>query len=387
MLPVFISYSHDSDAHRQRVLAFAERLRGDGVKVVIDRDHPGGPDEGWPKWCEDQIKRGGRILMVCTETYRRRYDQQEAPGTGLGVIYEADSIRTLLWKLAGRNNRVRPLLLDAADERHIPEKLGAQHRFYADQPDSYADLLLWLRGSDDVTADTGSIAWPAPATGYDWGLADRRPEFSLLRQMLGGQSAQRILLIEAPSGRGKSVLFAELGGYARQLGLANALLDFKGCPTLEDLFQTLLLDLDADMLSATRSAAPGERAYRLIEELQGLRRPLLLLLDTYEQASEDSRKWLELQLLPRLDRAPAVIVVIGGQRIPAADPPWHQMAERRQLAAIEQPEDWIAYIGARCQGLTLPTELIASFVAATNGEPSMLRMMLDNLHHKQTSGG
>ena len=31
---VFISYSHDSDEHRERVLALANRLRSDGVAEV-----------------------------------------------------------------------------------------------------------------------------------------------------------------------------------------------------------------------------------------------------------------------------------------------------------------------------------------------------------------
>jgi len=54
---VFISYSHDSDTHRERVHALADRLCGDGIEVVIDRDQlPGGPPEGWPLWSEAQAR-------------------------------------------------------------------------------------------------------------------------------------------------------------------------------------------------------------------------------------------------------------------------------------------------------------------------------------------
>jgi hypothetical protein len=50
---VFISYSHDSDEHKAKVRAFAKRLRGDAIDLVLDEDkEPGGPDEGWPAWCE-----------------------------------------------------------------------------------------------------------------------------------------------------------------------------------------------------------------------------------------------------------------------------------------------------------------------------------------------
>ena len=34
---VFISYSHDNEEHRQRVLGLSERLRADGFETMIDR--------------------------------------------------------------------------------------------------------------------------------------------------------------------------------------------------------------------------------------------------------------------------------------------------------------------------------------------------------------
>jgi hypothetical protein len=77
---VFISYSHDSVAHQDRALDFADRLRAHGVDAVIDR-YVQFPPEGWPAWCEAQIRKAGFVLMVCTETYRRRVDGDEAPGT------------------------------------------------------------------------------------------------------------------------------------------------------------------------------------------------------------------------------------------------------------------------------------------------------------------
>lgn len=43
---VFISYSHDSDAHRAFVLEFANRLRADGVDCQLDRYVQGFPAEG-----------------------------------------------------------------------------------------------------------------------------------------------------------------------------------------------------------------------------------------------------------------------------------------------------------------------------------------------------
>ena len=75
MPQVFISYSHDSDDHKQRVLALADYLRATHhINVVIDRDMlPGGPAEGWPHWSEDQVRRADKVLVACTEQYCRRY--------------------------------------------------------------------------------------------------------------------------------------------------------------------------------------------------------------------------------------------------------------------------------------------------------------------------
>ena len=54
-VPVFISYSHDSDEHREQVLGLSERLRADGIETVLDQYVNGSPAEGWPRWMLDQL--------------------------------------------------------------------------------------------------------------------------------------------------------------------------------------------------------------------------------------------------------------------------------------------------------------------------------------------
>jgi hypothetical protein len=76
MTKVFISYSHDTVAHQKRVLGFAHRLRADGIDAEIDLWNAS-PPEGWPLWCERQIAAADFVLMVCTETYRRRVSGDE----------------------------------------------------------------------------------------------------------------------------------------------------------------------------------------------------------------------------------------------------------------------------------------------------------------------
>ena len=82
---VFISYSHDSDAHRKRVLALSERLREDGIDADLDQYVKGTPPEKWPRWMLNRLDWADFVLLVCTPTYYHRFRGHEEPGKGKGV--------------------------------------------------------------------------------------------------------------------------------------------------------------------------------------------------------------------------------------------------------------------------------------------------------------
>jgi len=79
---VFVSYSHDSQEHKQWVLDLATRLRTSGVDAILDQWDLG-PGGDLPHFMEQSIASSSRILMVCTE----RYVQKADAGAG-GVGYE-----------------------------------------------------------------------------------------------------------------------------------------------------------------------------------------------------------------------------------------------------------------------------------------------------------
>ena len=116
---VFISYSHDSAAHEDRVLAFANRLRGDGIDVVLDQDEVA-LAIGWPLWMQKQISNARFVLLVCTPTYLRRTMKEEATGKGLGVSWEAHIIYQELYEAGAVNTRFIPVLLDNTEVHCIP---------------------------------------------------------------------------------------------------------------------------------------------------------------------------------------------------------------------------------------------------------------------------
>ena len=72
------------DRPAQGVLGLAERLRTDGVDAEIDQYVAGAPEEGWPRWMLNRLDWADFVLVVCTETYYRRFRGHELPGAGKG---------------------------------------------------------------------------------------------------------------------------------------------------------------------------------------------------------------------------------------------------------------------------------------------------------------
>ena len=54
---VFISYSHDSDEHREKVLGLAERLRQDGLDAQLDQYVNGTPSRDGRAGCSTSSTR------------------------------------------------------------------------------------------------------------------------------------------------------------------------------------------------------------------------------------------------------------------------------------------------------------------------------------------
>jgi hypothetical protein len=119
----FISYSHDSAAHKGRVLDLAQRLRGDGIDCRLDRFVNGAPPEGWPLWMERQVASARFVIVVASATYLRRYEGREQPGVGRGAIWEAILARQDLYEAQGENRKFVPVLFEGAVAGEVPKSL------------------------------------------------------------------------------------------------------------------------------------------------------------------------------------------------------------------------------------------------------------------------
>jgi SEFIR domain len=93
---VFVSYAWESTEHQERVKQFTNKLRHDGLDATMDIFEPN-PPEGLPQWMLNQIRRADFVLMVITETYRKRCEQDEESGKGKGVKWEGGIITRSLY--------------------------------------------------------------------------------------------------------------------------------------------------------------------------------------------------------------------------------------------------------------------------------------------------
>ncbi len=136
---VFISYSHDSEGHTERVRGLAAGLERDGCTCHLDIHK--NTDEDWPTWMTRQLIEADIVLCVATETYEKRFRDRELPDVGLGVGWEAGLIRRLLYTKKLHNSHIFPVFFDPADRRHIPLELQGHDHFPLDGPDGYESLL------------------------------------------------------------------------------------------------------------------------------------------------------------------------------------------------------------------------------------------------------
>ena len=235
---VFISYSHDSIQHKDLVLRFAERLRKDGIDAQIDQYVEGRPPGGWPRWMLDKLDWAEFVLLICTETYYRRFRGHEELGTGKGVDWEGQLITLELYQAKSRTTKFVPVILASQNEEFIPEPLR-DHPYRLDSEDSYQELYAFLTGQAGVPLPELGVIKTLPrneveplrfdskeqgqAMGKLHGVPDLPPHY-LSREDLAG--LKRKLLADVRNvaiiGRGQAVGVQGMGGIGKTV-LAAAL--------------------------------------------------------------------------------------------------------------------------------------------------------------------
>ncbi|QQZ30569.1 SUMF1/EgtB/PvdO family nonheme iron enzyme [Thiothrix subterranea] len=147
---VFISYSHDDDAHREFVLRLANRLRTEqGIECLLDQHFlPGFPPQGWTKWMRDSVRDAKHVLMVCTPKYRNRYERnlENLEDTGRGVAFEGVVISQTLYEDYFHNHGLKfiPVLPSNGKRDDVPRELR-DFSIYT-LPDAFQQVCDLIKG-------------------------------------------------------------------------------------------------------------------------------------------------------------------------------------------------------------------------------------------------
>lgn len=211
MIKVFISYSHDSDVHRERVLGLSERLHDDGIEMLLDRyvEH-GSPAEGWPRWMLNALDAATHVLCVCTGTYYRRFRGHEEPNKGKGVDWEGAVITQELYDTRHVSRKFIPVLFDPTDELYIPEPLRPQTYYVLNSEANYQALYDALLNQGGVQPRAiGPLRTKPRAIGQPLTFDTQPPEITAyLNEIIHSHYAkheQRYVALEATEQRSMSL--------------------------------------------------------------------------------------------------------------------------------------------------------------------------------------
>jgi hypothetical protein len=123
---VFISYSHDSQPHKEWVRNLATDLRNNGIDAELDQWDLS-PGQDIAAFMAGGIRTANRVLLVCTEKYVSKAEN----GSG-GVGYERLIVTA---EVVGSIDTIKfiPLVRNNTGDRKVPDFLGP--RLYVDFSD------------------------------------------------------------------------------------------------------------------------------------------------------------------------------------------------------------------------------------------------------------
>lgn len=243
-------------------------------------------------------------------------------------------------------------------------------------------------------------------------LANRTRELTFFRRMLEGKASERILLIEAPSGFGKTNLLlrferdtpddyciAWVDLKSAQTGLSYVFerirrkVGAESFPRFDAAVQQFLVggvqindnqiqgrDNQIQLVLAVQDEE--QRNLRLsilirafFQDLHAVDQSILIILDTFNQATEILAQQIEGSFLSEVADIPGLLVVLAGQSLPKPTGEWLRCAKQYKLDAIRDPDAWYKY--AKDVGLPLNRDNIEPLVKYLQGKPASIVQALE----------
>jgi hypothetical protein len=264
---VFISYSHDSAAHCDRVLAFAQQLRRDGIKAELDQFHQRELVH-WPSWCAEQLRRENSkyVLCVCTAEYLGRVENRVDADVGKGVFWEGRLIYNYIYD-AKENDRFIPVFLGAEGDDCVPLPLRGYTRFrlktfqIKDGDPDYEGLYGLLTGQPArLMTEVGTLQKLPPLP-----QEARRTDFILLIQIK--QDTEKILSIlkdrAAPTSSENIALSLDAQALVKEMAKPGA-----GKMVYDVLLERLIVEIGESRFIGTRDPESIAFFEASVEELK-----------------------------------------------------------------------------------------------------------------------
>jgi hypothetical protein len=412
MIKVFVSYSHDSEEHRERVLSLSERLRDDGIETILDRYvQRGSPPEGWPRWMLNGLDAATQVLCVCTGTYYRRFRGHEQPGKGKGVDWEGAVITQELYDTRQVSSKFIPVLFDPTDELHIPEPLRPQTYYVLNNEASYQALYDALLNQSSVQPGTiGALKSKPRVTGQPLRFDAQPWEITAyLNELIHNHYAkheQRYVPLEAKQRHSSSLERA----IATVMDTDVILRDFNLEPTTHETAQETPYSDALEAYRALRNkpvrrlavlGEPGagksfslqriavEYAQQALQDADAPV-PLLLPLGFWTQDDMPLAEFIATQLGPLgrhftvlRDRQRAVLMLDGLNEIP----PGQRAAKIEQIKALARDERFVSVIvSCREKDFTGDCRLPFDTLLLQPLKPSQIMVFLQRTYALQNDG-
>jgi tetratricopeptide (TPR) repeat protein len=117
---VFVSYAHDSSAHKRQVLLFCTLLRQLGIDARVD-EWDSGLRRDWYLWMIDQFRRADHVIVIASPRYRTAGDGAAPAGFHRGVQTESAILRDFLHgDRATWTRKILPVILPGGSATEIP---------------------------------------------------------------------------------------------------------------------------------------------------------------------------------------------------------------------------------------------------------------------------
>jgi hypothetical protein len=305
---VFISYSWDSDKHKERVLALSDHLRDEGIDCDIDQYYMNVP-EGWARWMSKKVKESDYVLVVCTKTYYQRAMDEEEPGVGKGVKWEGAIITDAIYNNEAKNDKFIPVLFSSEEMPNVPEPLLSVSRYVVSTKQGYEDLCRRLT-NQPLTEKPGlgklkalpprkaypgqsePIQTPGPNPSSENAneplkFRNRVNELNLIFGSENSLSENTLVVIDAPAGYGKTELLKELQKRYETVGWKYVFVDLEHFSTEAEIRNEIVRQIGGNHI--LRTDPDPDFNLRVQIALFG---KIVLLFDSVEKADEKPVTWL-----------------------------------------------------------------------------------------------